>query len=752
MSPLKVLARRTFLIGTAAVAGGLLVGVVAYRRAPENPLRKDLPAGAVALNAYVRIDAQGITLITPRADMGQGAYSLQAALIAEELDLAWGQFKVDPGPPACAYWNGKIPAEALPVAATSDTFFARTMRQGAEAFGKIAGFQMTGGSSTAADGFDRLRTAGAVARAMLLAAAAQAHQVPVEKLGTRDGQVLLPDGRAVPYLALAALAATLPVPDNVALKPASQWRYLGKPMHRLDVDAKTTGSAVFGLDVQLPGMVYATVRASPHLGSPIAVWHDEVARTLPGVLKIVRIDQAIGVIADSTWRAFKAAEALEIHWQDARYPATTAAMLAELAAAFTAKHRDSRLRNDGDVEAVLEGRGAAQGATLAAKFRVPFLAHAPLEPLNAVAQFKDGRLSIWTGTQIPRFLVKAAAKIANIAVEDVTLHAMLIGGSFGRRLEDDYVRQAVHLAVAYPGVPVKLTWTREEDMTHDMPRPLGLARARGRVLNGQVDALDLSIATLSVSASQMGRLGMPSGGSDVVIVAGAWDQPFAIPNYRVTGYRAPIEFPVSSWRSVGASGNAFFHESFLDELIVAAKADALAERLRLCVHEPSRRVLQAVGDMCEWSKPLPAGWGRGLAFCLSFGVPVAEVVDVRVDAAGAIKVERVFVAVECGRVLDPDNFGAQVEGGVLWGLGHAMYAELTLADGRIEQTNFHQFQAMRMKDAPRIAYRALQSTSEIRGIGEPTVPPAAPALANAIHRATGKRIRELPLAKHVAFA
>jgi isoquinoline 1-oxidoreductase beta subunit len=347
-------------------------------------------------------------------------------------------------------------------------------------------------------------------------------------------------------------------------------------------------------------------------------------------------------------------------------------------------------------------------------------------------------------------MIASAAAVSGLAPENVHLHVQMCGGSFGRRLEDDYVRQSVELAKAFPDRPIKMTWTREEDMTHDFPRPLGMARMRGAVKDGKVDAYDLSIACPSVTTSQTGRLNMSLPGPDIAIVAGAWDQPFRIPNYRVTGYRVPELVPISSWRSVGASGNGFLHDCFLDELIHAAGADPLKERLRLCWHEPSRKVLEAVGEMSNWGSDPGQNRGRGVAFTLSFGVPVAEVVEVTNTAKG-IRIDKVFVAAEVGRVLDPQNFENQLQGGVIWGLGHAMNCELTYADGIAEQTNFHAFEGMRLNQAPQIEIRALSNSPSIHGIGEPGVPPAAPALANAIFAATGKRIRELPLNKHIKF-
>ncbi len=747
MSRIATIARRTFLIGAATVAGGVAIGYVAYQRSPKNPLLDGLGQGQSTLNPYVRIDADGVTLITPRADLGQGATSIQAALIAEEMDLAWGQFKTEPGAPSAAYYNGKVSAETFPIAAASDSFGAQLGRKMGDVMGKLMGLQLTGGSSTVSDAFDKLRVAGAVARQMLLAAAAQQSGVPLSQLKTRDGHVILPDGKALSYAQLGATAALISPPSSVALKPADQWRYLGKPMQRLDILAKSTGTAVYGIDLRIAGMVYATVKTNPRLGGAVQSFDAALAEKAAGVIKVVSVPGGFGVIADNTWRAFQAAALVKTQWGPAPYPASSEALFASVANSFDEAHRDSRNRDDGALEVALKTAGSA---VLQAQYRVPYLAHAPLEPMNAVVQLKDGRLDIWTGTQIPRFLVAAAAKLTGLAEDHIHLHAQISGGSFGRRLEDDYVRQAIALAMAHPGVPIKMTWTREEDMTHDFPRPMAVARMRGSVKDGQVHAYDLAIASPSVSASQSGRLNLPMPGPDISIVAGAWDQPFAIPHYRVTGYRAPASVPVSSWRSVGASGNGFLHECFFDELIQAAGADALAERLRLCSHEPSRRVLQAVGEMSSWNTPLPKGRGRGLAFTLSFGVPVAEVIEVTSTAKG-IQIDKVFVACEVGKVLDPVNFESQVQGGVIWGLGHAINCEITYADGVPQQTNFDAFEGLRLNQTPQIQVRALQTTNEVKGIGEPSVPPAAPALANAIFAATGKRIRELPLNKFVAF-
>lgn len=751
MADIARIARRTFLVGAGAIAAGLAVGTYVYKREGANPLRKDLPDGAATLNPHVRIDAKGVTLITPRADKGQGAYSVQAALIAEELDLAWGQFQVDPGPPSSAYYNGALMAELVfPIAATSESFMARTGRGMGDVMGKLLGLQLTGGSSTVPDAFDKLRVAGAVARQMLLAAAAQQTGVAVAQLKTAEGHVLTPDGKRIPYTALAAAAGKLKAPSDVKLKPASEWRLLGKPMQRLDIVAKSTGTATYGIDLRMPGMVYATVRTNPRRDGGMKSFNARQAEAAKGVIKVVPISGGVGVIANNTWRAFQAARLVEFEWGPAPYPSSSAAMFKIGSESFTAERQDSRHKDEGDVDAALNT--ADPQHVVQAEYRVPYLAHAPLEPMNAVVLLKDGQLDIWTGTQIPGFALIAAAAIAGVPEDRVHMHVQIMGGSFGRRLEDDYVRQSVELAKAHPGVPIKMTWTREEDMTHDYPRPIVMSRARGLVGSGQVQAFDLSVAAPSVGTSQMARQNIPTPGPDLTIVAGAWDQPFAIPHYRVTGYRMPAMVPVSSWRSVGASANGFLHEGFLDELIVAAGADPLAERIRLCAHEPSRRVLQAVGALSGWGTPLPKGRGRGVAFTLSFGVPVAEVVEVTATPKG-IRIDKAFVVAEVGQVLDPVNLEAQMTGGMLFGLGHAMMSELTFEDGMPQQSNFHDYPSLRLYQAPQTVAKALQHTGagRIRGIGEPTVPPAAPALANAIFAATGQRIRELPLRKHIDF-
>ncbi|MBW3245107.1 molybdopterin-dependent oxidoreductase [Epibacterium sp. DP7N7-1] len=749
MSRAGKIARRTFLIGSAAIVGGVAFGVYMAKKPIPNPLLDDLKDGEAAITPFVKIDANGITLITPRADKGQGAYSIQAYLIAEELDIDPATATITPGMPGQAYYNATVLGEGVPIPAYKEGFVAETLRDFMSVPAKLLSIQMTGGSSTVPDGFDRMRLAGATARETLKEAAARRVGVARGDLRTEHGAVILPDGTSIAYTDLAAEAAEIDPVTDVTLRPASAWRYLGKPdLPRLDMLRKCTGTEVYGIDMEFQDMLHATVRANPAVGTAGARVDASAAEGMRGVEKILPVSNGVGVIANNTWRAFQAAEALEIAWSTPGYPGTSDGIFAALEQALGDPDRyDHRQRDEGDVDSALEA-----GEVIDARYRIPYLAHAPMEPMNAVVRVLEGQVEIWTGTQIPLFIRDRAATIAGVAPEAVKVYVLPMGGSFGHRLEMTHVEQAVELALAVPGRHLKLTWSREEDMSHDYPRPASVAAGRGKVADGKVVAFDLSVSQSAMAPDWFGRLsGMSLPGPDATITTGSWDQPFAIPDYRVTGYRAPSMVPVSSWRSVGASGNGFYHDCFLDELIHAAGADPLAERIRLCLHDPSRKVLEAVGEMSGWDGPsIAEGRGRGVGFCMSFGVPCAQVIEVTQTEAG-IRIDQVYVAVDVGEVLDPTNLEAQVFGGVIFGLGHAMNCALTYEDHAPLETNYHAYEGMRLYQAPQIEVRALSNGSRIRGVGEPAVPPAAPALANAIFAATGQRIRELPLNKHIDF-
>ena len=711
--------------------GGVAFGTYKYLTPEQNPLLDDLKEGEAALTPFVKIDADGITLITPRADKGQGVYSVQAMLLAEELDVDPYQVKLSPGKPHKAYYNGAVMDEAMPGFG--------------DVIGKLLGLQITGGSSTVPDMFERLRMAGAVARETLKAAAALVYNVPVESLDTANGKVFLPDGRSFTYQELAPSAANIDVVNQVPLRPASQWRYIGKPHQRLDTLAKSTGTQHYGIDMQTDNMLYASVRANPGLGAPVKSFNASAAKKMRGVKRVMPITNGVAVVADNTWRAIKAVNAIEVDWQPAPYPENSEQMWQVLTQHVAPKFENIQRLNEGNVEQVLADAGAEELVT--AEYRTPYLAHAPLEPMNATVLASDTRLDIWTGTQIPRFIEDHVAQLTGYPQANVHLHVLPMGGSFGRRLEDTYVLQAVEIAMGFKGTPIKMTWSREEDMTHDYPRPMTLAKARGRVGAGHVLAMDMQLVSASLMASWMGRIDSAPPGPDATITTGADDQPYNIEHYRVTGYKAPEMVPISSWRSVGASQNGFYHESFLDELIAQAGADPMAERIHLCNDPVAHQVLETLADFAQWQGNKPSKHrGRGVAMTRSFGVACGYVVDVTHTRSG-IRIDKVYIVADVGLVLDPVNVEAQLFGAAIWGLGHAMNCELTYENYAPQQTNYHQYQGMRLHQTPAIFVKVLENNEEIKGIGEPGVPPAAPALANAIYAATGKRIRELPMNK-----
>ncbi len=747
MSRAKGITRRGFVLGSAVIAGGVAFGAYTLRKPHPNPLARDLAPGEATFNPWIRISPQGITLIAPHTDLGQGARSVQAALIAEEMDLEFGQFEVEPGPPSPAYWNRAMVHDSVPFMPQDDSLAARAARRVTGSMFKLNGVQATGGSSTVADSWTRLRSAGATARETLKEAAARRAGVARDSLRTDSAAVLLPDGSRIPYTELAREAADIEPVTDVPLREPGQWRLLGKPMQRLDIRDKSTGALKFGIDYMPDGLINASVRFNPRQGGALLSYDAAAARQKPGVMKVLEVSNGVAVLADNTWNAIQGVNAVACEWGEAPFPPEMPAHWETLAAAFSEEYLDKEWRHDGDVALALHDADGAE--TLV--YRAPYVGHAPLEPLNATILVEQDRADIWVAHQFPIQAQQLVAQITGLPQEAVHLHNQYCGGSFGHRLEFENVRYAAEIGRQMPGTPIKLTFSREEDFAHEFPRQIGMARVRGRVSAGAVDALDIEIATPSVMASQTARAGLSVPGPDLQIPAGAWNAPYAIPNLRVRAYRAPPLAPVSSWRSVGASTAGFFLESGLDELIHKAGADPLAERLRLCNDRLSRRVLEAVAEMADWGSPMAAGSGRGVALVHSFGTPVAEVVEVSQGESG-LRVERVYVAAAVGRVIDPVNFENQVQGGVVWGLGHAINCEITYADGMAEQRNYHAHAGMRLHQCPQIEVRAIESDDRVRGIGEPPVPPAAPALANAIFAATGQRLREMPFAKFVRFA
>lgn len=745
MGRVRTFTRRAFLVGSATIAGGVAFGVYRAHRDLPNPLEDQLADGQASFNPWVLIDSNKVTLIASHADKGQGVWTMQAALIAEELDIDLDQVELSFGTPAAAYFNTAMAAEMVPFTAFDEGRMAETMRSFASGALKAAlPMQVTGGSSATPDSFDKLREAGAVARETLKAAAAKQTGVKIGDLKTAKGAVLLPDGTQIPYTDLAAVAAQIDPVTQVTLRDPKDWRLIGKPFDRLDMTGKATGTLDYGIDVQKDGMVYAAVKVNPRQGGVMNSYDAEEAKALPGVEKILPITNGVAAIASNTWYAFQAVDAVACDWGPAPYPPNQAEHWQALSDSFTDAHLNAAPRTEGDVD-------AAEGDEIEAEYRSPYVAHAPLEPLNATILVTDDRVDIWTGHQVQMMVESIVAGITGHDTDQVHLHNMFIGGSFGHRLEFEHIKQAAEIGAQMKGTPVKLTYSREEDFAHDFPRHITMGRGRAKVADGQVVSIDLQLAAPSVMGSQMSRMGFNVAMADSQLHAGAWDQPYLnLPNLRVRSYKAEPLAPVSSWRSVGAAPNGFMFDSLMDEAIHAAGADPLEERLRLMGHEPSRKVLEAVGEMSSWGSTLPPNKARGVAYVLSFGVPTAEVVEITNTDAG-IRIDKIWIAADVGTVVDPRNFENLVQGGVVFGLGHAINSEITYSDGMADQQNYYDAEGMRLYQCPEIFVRGLENGSKVRGIGEPPVPPAAPALANAIFAATGQRLRELPFAKFIDF-
>ncbi len=737
--------RRTFLIGSTAIVGGTAFGAYQVTKKYPNPLLENLGEGETALTPYVLIDQSGITLLSPRSEMGQGVRTTLAALVAEELDVDLNAVNVIHGPASKAYYNSVVLEEAAGKAVTDESESAERMRSIVRVVGRLMGKQVTGGSSSIPDAFDKMRKAGAAARIALIKAAAKKTGVASNTLKTENGYVIGSDGLSIAYTELAILAGKQKLPSNPPLKSQTDWKYLGKSLDRIDMIEKVTGTAQYAIDVRLPGMLYASVKTNPHLGSGIKSYDASRAKDLKGVKDIIPIDNGIAVVATNTWIAFKGLEKIDFNWEKQTYPINTAEMMEGVAAVFNEKP-DSTLRDDGDVETSL-----AENIPVEMEYSVPYLAHSTMEPMNGVAHLKDGKLDLWVGTQAPTRCLKVAKDVTGLKEKDITIHTTWLGGGFGRRGETDFVKQVVQIAKAMEGTPIKMSWTREEDMRHDVYRPLTLARFKGAVKDGKIAAYDMHVAASPAAIDGLARQGTSVNIPDPTIVQNAWDNPYMIDNYRVYGYRAPTMLPIGFWRSVGASQNGFFQESAIDELAHKANADPLDFRLDLLDHVPSKKVLEEVKALSNWGASLPAGRAKGVAFYLSFGVPTAQVMEIEQTRNG-IRIINAYAVADVGIALDPRNVEAQIQSGIIYGLTAAIMGEITVDDGVVEQSNFHDYDGLRMYQSPDIKVKILENGTKIRGVGEPGTPPAAPALANAIFALTGKRIRQLPVEKSIEFS
>ncbi|MEX0971140.1 MAG: molybdopterin cofactor-binding domain-containing protein [Paracoccaceae bacterium] len=741
-------------------AGGLGAGYYFYRKPYPNPLRGTLPEGVAIFNPFVTIAPDNtITIYTPRAEMGQGVHSTLAAMAAEELDVPLAMVTVAHGPAAKAYYNGALIEEGGGDMAWEDGALANFRRDMMAVVGKFLALQITGGSSSARDGFVKMRQAGAAARHALLAAAAAHWGVDAASLQTADASITNPaTGESLTYGALAASAATQDIPRAPALRSPADWTLLGKSQARVDIPSKVTGAPIYGIDVQLADMLYGTVRMSPVFGGTALRFDASAALALAGVEKVVPLNSHIGngfgIVASNTWAAFQGANAIDVDWSAPDYPADSAALDAHFAAALDG---EASFTKGGQGDALAALADANPATVLSAEYSMPFLAHATLEPMNATAQLKDGKLTLWMGNQAPGMMAEACADHLGLSAEDVTVHTLPMGGGFGRRAEIDAAVYAALLAAEVAPRPIKVTWSREEDTMHGAYRPMAVGRYRAVVTPGQLpEVLDVAVAAPDIMASMAARR-KPGGTSpmdDRAIIDGTFDQPTRFKHARYAAHVATPGVPVGFWRSVGYSVGGFMHESFLDEIAHKSGLDPLEMRLGLMAGDerlaPGRAVLQKLAEISGWTTPLPAGMGRGLAFCLSFGTWVGQVVEV--DATvGNIRMTKAYAVADPGTVLDPANFRAQIMGGMIFGLSQALGQEITLEGGQVQQQNFYDFDAMRMAQCPEITIELLENSTRMGGAGEPGTPPAAAALANAIFAATGQRIRKMPLSREIDF-
>ncbi|SLN57937.1 xanthine dehydrogenase family protein molybdopterin-binding subunit [Oceanibacterium hippocampi] len=741
--------RRRFLIGAAA-GGGLIVGYQLLGRPAGAETFLDMTvAGEAPLNAWVRIAADGtVTVAVPRAEMGQGVYTGLAMLVAEELEADWASVRVEQAPIDGVYGNIEILVDGLPFLPEDDGMVAGSVRWMTRKVAGMLGLQATGGSTTLRDGWEGMRHAGAAAREMLISAGAGKLGVGRGECRAEKGRVVHPaSGRSVGYGEVAEAARRVELSEEPRLKTPEQWTLIGTSPARVDIPAKVDGSAEFGIDIRRPDMLHAAIATSPVFGGTLKSYDATKAKAMSGVVKVVEAAGGVAVIADNTWRARQALDAVAIEWDSGENGTVTSE---SIFARFARDHDEGDIdthRDDGDVEEALAGAATV----VEAEYRVPYLAHACMEPMNCTALVDDHRAEIWTGNQAPPLMRMAAAEAADLDGDDVTVHTPFLGGGFGRRSETDLAFQATAIARQVPGRPVKLTWSREDDMRHDMYRPAALSRFRiGLDAAGAPVAWSNRIVSQSVVANFMGRLmpGAPMLLKDKTTAEGAFDRPYEFANQRVEHVVSETHVPVGFWRSVGHSLNAFCVESAMDEAAHAAKADPVAFRLALLKNHPrAARVLQTAADAAGWGTPLPAGRGRGVALHRSFGSTVAEIAEVTVRGDGTLKVDRVVCAVDCGRAVQPDGVVAQMESGIVYGMTAAFYGAIDIVDGAVAQGNFPDYEMLRLADMPVVETHIVESGEPLGGVGEPGTPPIAAALANAIFAATGNRIRTLPLQK-----
>jgi isoquinoline 1-oxidoreductase subunit beta len=734
--------RRSFLLGTAGVVGGgLAVGFLWANNKLSRDQRFKLPPAqnATSFNAWITIANDGVVSVAiPRQEMGQGINTMLAMYVAEELEVPVANIRVIEAPIAPIYGNVTMLSDGYKHAPAP-------MLWAVSKIAMLAGIQGTGGSTSTRDGYVSMRTAAASARELLIAEAAARWKVEPNTCGAKAGFIEhIPSKKTVGYGELASAAAARAAPTTVALKTPAQWKVLGTSPLRLDVPAKVDGSAQFGIDVTLPNMLYAAVKHIPMVRGALqqVKWKNGVPPK--SVLALVQGEDWIAAISTNTWIAQRALGEAELTGGGAGGCTVSSAELYKKYDAMLDVGGGRAYENRGDVEAAL--KSAPQ--VLDVRYRVPFQAHATMEPMNCTVHWREGKMDIWLGNQSPTLMRWVAADASGLPSEAITIHTPYLGGGFGRRSDVEVLRQAIACAKVTNGKPVKLTWSREEDTRHDAYRPAVACRMRA-VIDGKGDvaAWDHQIAGMSVMFDFMRRIVKPMASDaapDPTNCEGAIHLPYALPNFRVRHAQIDESVPIGFWRSVGNSYNAFFVETFVDELAAKKQDDPYLFRRALLKNAPRfEKVLDEVASKAGWATALPRGSGRGIAIAESFQSIVAMVVDVGIEGK-AIKVERVVAVVDCGRALHPNNAASQIEGAIGFALSACVNGQITLKDGIVQQSNFNDFQIARMADMPRVEVHFVTSDAALGGIGEIGVPPFAPALGNAIYAATGKRLRELP--------
>lgn len=707
--------RRVFLQRTACMGGGLVIAVAlpAFQKGPLAAA-----ASVSQLNAWLRIGADdSITMLIDRSEMGQGVYTALSTLIAEELEVDLSRIRILAAPVGEAYVNA------------------------------LNGGQITGTSNSVTDAWEKLRKAGAQARAMLVTAAAQRWRIDPSQCHAADGKVVGTQGRTASYGELAQAAARLPVPKDVALKDAKDFRLIGKPLPRLDTPEKVDGSAQFGLDVQLPGMLYAVIALSPTLGGKARSVDPSAALALPGVRRVLPTASGVVVVAEHFWQARKARGALQIDWDPGPNAGLDNAAIWSLLNKAALNPGLSAMKSD-DVAAALKGGNAVEALkkaakTFAAVYELPLLAHAPMEPMNCTADVRADRCDIYVGTQVQQLTQAIAAEAAALKPDQVNVYTTLLGGGFGRRLEVDFVPAAVEASKAV-GAPVKLVWTREDDMTHDPYRPPAREEVTaGLDATGKLIAWSLHVTSPSITA----RFDPTNKDPFDSVIEYVQNFPYAVPNFDLRYTRQEIGIEVGYLRSVSHALNCFAVETSIDELAAAVARDPLDFRLELLAGKPRHlQVLKVLAERSGWGKP-PAGRHQGVAFMEGYTTCIGQVAEVSIEG-GAVKVHKITCVLDCGQTVNPRIVESQMESGIIYGLSAALWGEITLHNGRVKQTNFNDYRVLRLNEVPELDIHLIPSAAKPGGIGETGVPPVAPAVCAAIFAATGKRLRSLPISAH----